>query len=281
VEANLDFVEEDIPGLPREAMVRELSAARAQIDELLSTSLRGRLLRDGLRVALVGRPNVGKSSLFNAFLASDRAIVTDVPGTTRDTLEETVQWEGFPVVLTDTAGLRETADIVEREGNRRSTEALGRADVVLFVVDASQPVTEEDRRIAASLGGKNAVLVLNKSDRPSQFKAGDLSIAPAVSASATARTGLAAVQQAALNAVGTGASPVEAGAVVTSLRHIRHLENAATHLAEAAAALEKRRSEEALAIDVRKALDELGLITGEKIDDDVLSSIFRQFCIGK
>jgi tRNA modification GTPase len=284
VEANLDFVEEDIPGFSRPAMAKELNAAREKIEALLSTSLRGRILRDGLRVTLVGRPNVGKSSLFNALLASERAIVTNVPGTTRDVLEEKIEWDGVAVVLSDTAGLRETKNVIEREGTRRSRKAGASSDLILLVLDASSPLTAQDRAIMNELKGKSMLAVLNKADRGVKIKAADLPKKfTAVKTSATKGSGLADLKKEAIKILHAHSSGVrhETGVVVTNLRHVEQLEKAQKLIDLALGAVKGGRSEEALSVFIRHALGAIGAITGEAVTEDVLSAIFRQFCVGK
>ncbi len=283
LEANLDFVEEDIPGFAKTAMTKELEKISARLDELLATSLRGRVLRDGYRVALVGKPNVGKSSLFNALLAAERAIVTNVPGTTRDILEEKIEWNGISIVISDTAGLRATKNVVEREGTRRSRQASAAADAILLVLDASAPLGKEDRAIMAELNGKSVVLVLNKADRGLKINAAALPFEHVVKTSALKGEGLAELKKAVISLV---AVPVEkkeeaASATVTNQRHVAHLEKAAHLINQARADAKAGRSEEALAVFARQALEEIGMITGESVTEDVLSAIFRQFCVGK
>lgn len=279
VEANLDFVEEDLPPFSRKAMTTELSKIKVALEELLATSVRGRLLREGLRVSIVGRPNVGKSSLFNALLASERAIVTEVPGTTRDVLEEKIEWDGISVVLSDTAGLRETSDVVEQEGVRRSHRSREEADVVLFVVDGSSPISSEDLKIADSLGNRPFIVVLNKSDRPAKFNLSNLPKGTAiVRTSATTGVGLMDLKR----TIMAGEKETKKGvATITNLRHINHLEQAKLAILETERAIKTEKSEETVAHSARQALDELGAITGDSSTDDILEAIFRQFCIGK
>lgn len=285
IEANLDFVEEDIPGLHKNKMRADLETVRDKIHALLSTSLRGRLLREGLRVAIVGKPNVGKSSLFNALLAQDRAIVTDVPGTTRDFLEEKMEWDGLSVVLIDTAGLRPTRDKIEGLGIERAKHAREAADVILLVLDASAPLTPDDMRIAGEADKAKTLGVLNKYDAPLVLNESEvkttLQLNTIIKTSAKERTGLSDLKQAVLalaqkESAGTPNTPV-----VTALRHVAHLEKAQGFLDSALAAVQQSKSEEAIAMDVRAALDELGAITGETVGDEVLAMIFQQFCVGK
>jgi tRNA modification GTPase len=283
LEANLDFVEEDIPGLARDSMRDDLTALERRAAALVASAARGRLLRSGVAVALVGRPNVGKSSLFNALLGHDRAIVTPVPGTTRDTLEEGVAWEGTPVDLTDTAGLRQTSDPVEALGTERSRRAEAAAEVVLAVVDASAPLTSDDLSLLSRLRERKAVAVLNKSDLgidPSA-RAAVADFVTAIETSAATGAGLDALRAAALAAAHGGAPETESAAVVTNVRHAELLERARAKMAAGLDALAAGRSEEAVAIDLGDALEALGAITGEALTEDILSAIFRRFCVGK
>jgi tRNA modification GTPase len=284
LEANLDFVEEDIPGFSRAAMQRELKTINGRVNELLVTSLRGRLLRDGVRVAIVGRPNVGKSSLFNALLASERAIVTNVPGTTRDVLEEKIEWDGVSIVLFDTAGLRSTKNAVEKEGTRRARRASAQADVVLYVLDASRSIPINDRHALKELSGKTVILVMNKSDKPNRIKnVSSFEPYATIKTSAIKRTGLSSLRKAVVSAVAAHAGPArhETGVVVTNQRHVEALEKAQKLLDEAIRAIASGRSEEALSVFVRQALEAIGTITGEAVTEDVLSAIFARFCVGK
>lgn len=279
IEANLDFAEEDIPPVSKKSIADSLAKAEKELAALLATGVTGRVLRNGLRVALAGKPNVGKSSLFNALLAHERAIVTEHPGTTRDILEERLEWNGMPVVLMDTAGLRDTANAVELIGTDRAKEAHAQADVIVFVVDSGSPVGNDDRAILDRLKDKKIVVALNKSDLGNNAA---VEGRPSVATSAKKGTGLTELAEAVVHAAGISAgAETQEAAVVTNERHVTHLENAQAMLKNARAALDQNKSEEALALDVRKALEELSAITGESAADDVLSAIFRQFCIGK
>jgi tRNA modification GTPase len=282
IEANLDFVEEDIPNVSRARMTATLDALAAGLASLLATGPRGRLLREGARVAMAGRPNVGKSSLFNALLAEERAIVSDLPGTTRDVLEERVQWDGFPITLLDTAGLRAGGDAVEAIGAERARRTHDRADVLLLVVDASEGLSAEDASIAAGLAGP-VIVALNKTDRGDRVGKNTAALGgrPCVRTSATTGAGLDDLRGAVLAALAANGGDVESGAVITNERHAERLTAAAARLAAARQAVAGGRSEEAVAADLRAAADELGAITGQDVGDDVLDSVFRRFCIGK
>lgn len=285
IEAGLDFAEEDIPALSFPERADRLQALRDAIEDLLCTTAQGRLLRDGARIVIIGRPNAGKSSLFNALLGSDRAIVTDVPGTTRDVIEERVEWDGFPIVLVDTAGLRPARDAVEKIGVERARFASGEAALLLWVLDASAPPTADDEAILALAGGRPVVAVLNKieiSDRTACAALRRLLDRRfIVEASAATGVGLAAVRAAALETLGGGGGTPPEGAALTSARQIDLLRKAAGALDNALAAVRTRGSDEALALDIREALAAVSAITGDAVGEEVMDSVFRQFCIGK
>jgi len=285
IEANLDFVEEDIPGLEKKKIKRQLEESLIKCKDLLSTSLKGQILREGYRLAFVGRPNVGKSSLFNALLARDRAIVTSHPGTTRDTLEEQVQWDGFPLVLTDTAGLRPTTNEIERQGTIRTQQASKKADQILFIIDATQPFSKEDQEIYSSFNGSPVVIVLNKKDQSTDYSLKTLvkkfEGKPTVLTSALLNQGLGSLKEKIIESIQAQTKTTLGGPVLTNERHVWHLERAMESLEKTIAALGRKESEEALAMEVRSALKELGAITGEDVNEAMLSKIFATFCIGK
>ncbi|MBI3549922.1 MAG: tRNA uridine-5-carboxymethylaminomethyl(34) synthesis GTPase MnmE [Elusimicrobia bacterium] len=283
LEAQLDHPDEEIPVLSREDMGGRLASLRADIDALLSTYPAGRVALEGARVAILGRPNVGKSSLLNALLGRDRAIVAETPGTTRDTLEEQADLAGLKAVLIDTAGLREdSGDSIERAGMERSRAALKACDVALVVLDRSRALGPDDARLleevaaAGALEGRPILCALNKSDLPAAAAPDALGRPwPAVEVSATRGDGLDALARAVAEAAGGAAT--EEGAVIATARHARALESARAALAEAAGVAEP----ELAAVHLREALLAVGSIAGEAASDDVLRSIFSKFCIGK
>ncbi len=285
VEAGIDFSDEDITFISLQDLAKGVIAVRDRIGRLIRTAEEGRIVREGVTAALVGRPNVGKSSLMNALAKADRAIVTPIPGTTRDVLEECVNVRGIPVRLLDTAGLRETVDVVEREGVRRSHDALARAELVLAVLDGSEPLSEEDRRLLALARGKAAVLVVNKSDLPPRLEPPQLKgLAEEnriVWTSATAGAGLEELRDAIRDAVlKQGLEPSE-GLLITHLRHRGALERAHASLEQVLLSAERRMAAEFIAVDLRAAVNALGEIIGETTTDDILDRIFKEFCIGK
>ncbi len=289
LEASLDFPDEGYHFVgPAEARV-SLAAVIARLDRLLMQSARGRLVREGAQVAIVGAPNVGKSSLFNALLNANRAIVTAIPGTTRDLLTERAEIGGLSLALIDTAGVRETTDLVEREGVSRTREALGVADLVLVVVDRSRELQEDDRGILAETAAQARVVVLNKSDLP-EAEPGGRHFSAVASVSVSAHTG-AGIDDliAAIEGVLGGGNPVTGlpgvrdrdTPAVTNVRHTVLLERARTALRHAVTALDGAVSEEFPLLDLQEAGHALQEITGRRTSDDLLRHIFERFCIGK
>ncbi len=292
IEASIDFPEEEVPPPDPAELASFLGTARDEVGRLLAGADRGRILRNGLRVALVGKPNVGKSSLLNALLGAERAIVTPIAGTTRDTVEEKATVAGVVLHLVDTAGLAQTDDPIERIGVERSREAARTADLVLFVFDGSAPLTEADERAASTLAevlgadGNAApvILVRNKSDLPQAGTPADAhrlwSGALDITTSARAPGGLAQLETLIAELVTTGQATA-GDVLVSSARHRDALRRASEHLDAALAALTGSLPLDFVAIDIRAALEALGEITGETATADLLDRIFAEFCIGK
>jgi tRNA modification GTPase len=290
VEAAIDFTEEDIVFIQPQELAGRLREVGAAIARLADTSREGRIVREGMTVAIVGRPNVGKSSLLNALLRTDRAIVTPVPGTTRDVLEEVLNIRGLSVRLLDTAGVRQTEDPVEQEGVRRSRAAMEQAELLLILVDGSLPFGDEDRELLALHPDKKRLLVINKNDLPCQvpdasvpacFKAQPEGTGAVVRISALTGAGLDGLRDAIRKTVLREDFEPGDSAVVTRLRHQTSLQKAKESLANAAESAEGKLSGEFVAMDLRAGIDALGEITGAVTTDDILDRIFRDFCIGK
>lgn len=280
--ALVDFPEDDVP---EQEVVQPLRAALAQIEQLYRGADQGILYRYGARAVLVGRPNAGKSSLLNALLQVERAIVTPVAGTTRDTLEETANLGGVPVVLIDTAGITETNDPVERIGVERSRRALASADIVLLVLDQSAPLSDEDQAIAALTHGRPTILVRNKADLPSLLNAAPLAAAhPTLHAehatSATTGQGLSELGTLVAQTL-LGSTLLTGETLVTNPRHRDALSRSLEHLSGAVVALEHGVPVDLVAVDVTAAVQALGEVTGETVGEDLLTTIFSRFCIGK
>ncbi len=279
--ALVDFDEEDVPPFD---YVAALETALADIDAVLAGARQGILQREGLRLAIVGRPNVGKSSLLNRLLREERAIVTPVAGTTRDTVEETIVIDGVPLLLVDTAGLRATDDEVERLGVERSQRAIGQADLVLLVADAAAGCTQADEVIAGEVQGKPGIVVVNKCDlvevTPAEWL-GLLPAAPVVAVSALSGTGVAQLeQQIVATALGGELAQAEQP-LLNNSRHEQALRHARAAVDSALQAAEAGQPPDLLTIDLEVALRALGEVTGESYSEDLLDAIFSRFCIGK
>ncbi|MCH8275148.1 MAG: tRNA uridine-5-carboxymethylaminomethyl(34) synthesis GTPase MnmE [Armatimonadetes bacterium] len=273
-EATVDFSEE-IGELDRESARDAILTLVADIERTLSGYRGARLLREGLRVAIVGRPNVGKSSLLNALLGADRAIVTETPGTTRDTIEETVSMAGYPVVLTDTAGLRESTEQVERLGVERSMTAVETADEVWMLFEDPAGWTPEDEAVVASLGRESTLLVANKRDLPSQRKR--VERPGALRVSALTGEGLEQLEDHIRSVFECGGAEIP----LINERHKEDLEETADYLRHAAETLGTDLPTDLACVDLHGALQTVGRITGRTADEDILERIFREFCIGK
>jgi tRNA modification GTPase len=279
VEAHIDFPEEEIEPETLDEVKADIASAAEELYALADSYEEGRFFREGLKTAIVGRPNVGKSSLLNALLNRERAIVTETPGTTRDTIEEHLNINGLPVRIVDTAGIREAHGMAEREGVKRSLKAIEDADLVLGLVDGSAPLNAEDTGMIERLRHRSSIMVLNKKDLPQETL--DLSGCglPIISISAKTGEGLDALKRMVFDSCTGGAGRAE-GVVVTNLRHKTALE-AALRALEAAGGIIHREPLEITAVELRDALDSLGRIVGAVTTDDILEKIFNDFCIGK
>ena len=287
LESSLEFVEDDLPQFEQQEIVSALTKLRSDLQALADTFVRGRLLHEGLRVALIGRPNAGKSSLFNRLLGHERAIVTEVPGTTRDTISEPIGWDGIPIILIDTAGMRATTNQVESLGVERTRRAAADADLLVIVVDGSQPLTEEDQVVLSDAVGKRHVVAVNKSDLPG-FSAAQLAEkipaaegqGPAIPVSALTADGVLQLREEMLKPFVNGNGATE-GLMITNARHHDLLLRAGNAIASSEALLRERASEEIILVGLHNALKFLGEVTGETTTEEILGQIFSTFCIGK
>ena len=285
LEAAVEFVEEDVPRESRDELAAHLEDLLRALDKWIASFQRGRIVRHGFSLAIVGGSNVGKSSLFNALLLEERSIVTEAPGTTRDLVSEITDIEGIAVRLIDTAGVRDGADAIEQIGVDRSLRAMADADAVLLVLDTSRPRADEDARLQARLSAMPCIVALNKSDLPSVWspdqKAEYGSRWPCVEVSALKGTHIRELRAAIRRQFFGDSAPQNDGLLVTNLRHCRCLEACRRHVAAAADTLQSGLSEEFILTDLRPALDRLGEITGETTTEDLLGEVFSRFCIGK
>jgi tRNA modification GTPase len=283
LESSLEFVEDDLPDDIARNMAQKLHVLSADVNEMADSFRRGRLLKEGLRVTLAGRPNVGKSSLFNKLLSRDRAIVTEIPGTTRDTISEVINVEGIPVLITDTAGVRSSSDKIERMGIERTRRAIADADVILVVLDASQPLTDEDRMIIKEASENLCILALNKSDLES-FRTDNANQVGdninVVSVSAKTGEGLGVLCSEMIKPF-LANHLAENSFVITNARHYDLLRRTNDALKSSEELLGRKVSEELILAKLYEALRFLGEITGETTPEDILTQIFSTFCIGK
>jgi tRNA modification GTPase len=275
--ARIDFPEDEMPA---QDVVQPLSEALRTLRGLIASADAGMVYRFGIKTAIIGRPNVGKSSLLNRLLRQDRSIVTPTPGTTRDTIEEVASLKGVPFVLVDTAGIIHSRDLVESLGVERSRQAVEQADLVLLMIDVSQPITDADREIAALIGEKATVVVGNKCDLSHQANPGELG-REAVYTSALSGEGLSHLEEKMVELALGGRVLVSDAPMVNNPRHKDALERAANSLDRALQDLEKGMPDDFVTIHLTASLNALGEITGETVLEDLLETIFANFCIGK
>lgn len=281
VEAHIDFPEEDIAPETREQLLARLQNGLELMSALLKTANEGQILRRGIRAAIVGRPNAGKSSLLNQLLGHDRAIVSPIPGTTRDTIEETANVRGLPVVFIDTAGLREASDELEREGVRRSRRSLQNAELILHVLDNSQPLEPTDVAFLEEFAGRKQILVRNKSDLERMMKLPEGRSGPVVEVSCLTGAGIERLKDVMKELVWSGEIHAEMLEVMINSRHRDALERAHAGTAKASEVLRSGQTLELAAMELHIAVNTVGEVVGKTATEDLLDVIFSQFCIGK
>jgi tRNA modification GTPase len=281
IEAHIDFPDEDIAPDTREKLLRRLAQAATFIEQLLRTADEGRILRRGIRAAIIGRPNVGKSSLLNQLLGHDRAIVSPIAGTTRDTIEETANIRGIPVVFVDTAGLREARDEIEIEGIRRTRAMVQRAELVLHVLDVSEPLIQTDELYLREFAGKKRIVVLNKNDLGAKLQLPLSKDEAQVAVSCATGEGLEQLKDAIKQTVWAGHIRSEMLEVMINSRHQDALQRAGVAIQRTMDAFFAGQPLELTAMDLRIGVDAVGEIVGKTSTEDLLDSIFSQFCIGK
>jgi len=281
IEAHIDFPEEDIAPDTRDQLVDRLERGVAFMDELLRTANEGQILRRGIRAAIIGRPNAGKSSLLNQLLGHDRAIVSAIPGTTRDTVEEIANIRGLPVVFIDTAGLREARDEIEVEGIRRSRQSLEKAEFILHVLDVSEPLTPEDEKYLTEFASKNPILVLNKIDLPPRLKLPPEFDTRTVEVCCLSGNGIEALKDLIKELAWSGDIKAEMLEVMINSRHQEALGRARAGTLRTIEELRSGQTLEVVAMDLRIAVNAIGEIVGKTTTEDLLDMIFSKFCIGK
>ena len=287
LELELDFGEEEVEFTSRCHLKSELSLIQQSLNKLLSSFERGKVCREGIRLVIAGRPNVGKSSLLNRMIEKERAIVTDIPGTTRDTIEEMLDIEGILFVITDTAGLREKSGRVEQEGIRRTYAALNSADLILWVVDASRPLQSEDKHLLKTIRKNKVPCICTvnkidlKSDPDMTYMKQVFPDKNIIKISARTGQGMNVLIESLKGTALSGDIPHEGETLITRARHAEAVHSALDNLQKAEKSLHNHMSQEFIAMDIRGALDALGHITGQTTTDDILNRIFSEFCIGK
>jgi len=286
VEVNIDYPEyDDVEEMTHQVFKEKANYVKSEIKKLLETARGGKILREGLATVIIGRPNVGKSSLLNSFVQENKAIVTDIPGTTRDVIEEYVNIRGIPLRLLDTAGIRETEDVVEKIGVERSMKVLEEADLILFMLNYNEPLSEEDRRLFEKIINKEAIIIINKLDLPKRIDMEEVERLAAgrkiIMASIKEDQGIDELEKAIGEMFFSGS--IESGDLtyVSNARHISLLNAALKSINDALAGIEMGIPIDIVQIDMTKAWETLGEIIGERIHDELINQLFSQFCLGK
>lgn len=278
----IDYPDEDLADVTIEDMISVCGNCADRVRQLIDTADCGRMIRDGVRAAIVGRPNVGKSSLLNCLARDDRAIVTDIAGTTRDVIEENVTLNGIPLILSDTAGIRETDDTVEKIGVERSKRSIDAADIVMLVFDVSDGFGKEDAALLRETDGKKRIILLNKTDAADITDFEQLETAdPVIPISAKTGEGIDTLANEIERLCRLRETAAENGAVVTNMRHKAALASAQRALTDASNALSAGMPSDIVSIDITAAIDALGEITGESVSESIVEDIFHNFCVGK
>lgn len=286
VEVNIDYPEyDDVEEMSHEMMKKKTKYVHAEIEKLLEVANQGKILREGIKTAIIGRPNVGKSSLMNALVQEERAIVTDIPGTTRDIIEEYVNVRGIPLKLIDTAGIRETKDLVEQIGVERSHKILQEADLVLFMLNNNEEITDDDRKIIDSLNETNYIVIINKTDLPQKINLNEVKALvkdrTVITTSLINDEGLDQLEKAISNIFFTEDLFSDDVTFVSNVRHIHLLKQAKSALEDAMEAIELGVPLDMVQIDVRRTWEYLGEIIGDTASESLIDQLFSQFCLGK
>ncbi|PPA68474.1 tRNA uridine-5-carboxymethylaminomethyl(34) synthesis GTPase MnmE [Jeotgalibacillus proteolyticus] len=286
VEVNIDYPEyDDVEEMTLSMMTEKSAYVRSELQKLLRTSEQGKILRDGLSTVIIGRPNVGKSSLLNSLVHENKAIVTDVPGTTRDVIEEYVNVRGVPLKLVDTAGIRETEDIVERIGVERSRKVLKEADLILLVLNHAEELSEEDRRLFEAVKGMDFIVIVNKTDLPQSLNIDEVKELaahhPLVATSLLKEQGVDELEEAIASLFFAGSLDAKDSTYVSNSRHIALLHQALQTIEEAIGGAEMGTPVDMVQIDLRRTWEILGEIIGDTVQESLIDQLFSQFCLGK
>ena len=285
LEVTIDYPEEDIEDVSAQEVRTGLAPILEKMDNLLATAQRGKLLRDGVMVSIIGRPNAGKSSLMNALLREDRAIVTNIPGTTRDSIEEFLTIQGIPVRLIDTAGIRETEDIVESMGVEKARQYLDKADVVVLVIDGSKPLEPEEQELLQLITNRPSIIFLNKADQAQCVSKEEIAalgtFTEIVTISAAQGEGMDEMARVITSLVQGGSVQASHEAMLSNVRHITLMEQAKVSLDQSILAIDSGMPIDLIVTDIRDAWELLGDITGESLRESMVDELFKRFCLGK
>lgn len=285
ITVNIDYPDEDIEELTYDQLIEDLSRISGEIEELLKSAETGRIMQEGLAISIIGKPNVGKSSLMNTLLGESRAIVTEIAGTTRDIIEEHLSIRGIPVKLTDTAGIRKTSDIIEKIGIEKSKESFNQADLVIFILDLSRALDQEDIEIMALLNPEKSIVIFNKNDLSRNLDESAvrklLPGAVIIEASMETGEGIREIEDQIESMVYGGKVSQKESVMVTNVRHKDILLKATASLRDAREMAERKEALELIEIDVNTAYQSLGEIIGETVQDDIIDEVFARFCLGK
>ena len=285
VEVSIDYPEEDIEDITYSQISDVLSELEVHILQMLKHSKNGKIIREGLKTVIIGKPNVGKSSLMNALLRDSRAIVTEVAGTTRDLIEEFMNIGGIPIKLVDTAGIRETHDVVEKIGVERSKLVFNDADLIIFMLNASEPLTEEDLMLMELVKEKHAIVLINKTDLEMKIDEDEINThlndKVIIKTSMELELGIEDVEKAIQDMVLSGQTTFDQSDMVSNSRHIQLIEKALNHVIDAKSAVSNHLPYDFIEVDIKDAILALGQVTGESVESDLLNNIFSHFCLGK
>ncbi|MDR7871405.1 MAG: tRNA uridine-5-carboxymethylaminomethyl(34) synthesis GTPase MnmE [Tissierellaceae bacterium] len=285
VEVTIDFPEDDIEEVTYEELEENAKTVISEIKQLLKTADRGKILREGLNTVILGKPNVGKSSLLNAMLRENRAIVTDIPGTTRDIIEEHLNIDGIPLKIIDTAGIRETEDIVEKIGVDRAKESIESADLIIAIFDVSRDLSHDDFNIIELIKDKKSLVLLNKTDLPNKYTIDHLEKLlegkDIITTSIVNEVGIDILEESIKKMFYAGEIELDSNVVVTNLRHKNQLDKALDNMENALNDIKAQVPLDCIEVDLRDCWENLGEISGDTISEDILDKIFSEFCIGK
>ena len=284
IEASIDYPEYDVEDVTREKLENELNSIKNKLEELENSFKNGKLIKEGIKTAIVGKPNAGKSSLLNAMLKEERAIVTEIAGTTRDTIEEYIDLQGIPLKIIDTAGIRKADNEVEKIGIEKSKKAIKEADLVIAIFDGSKGLDEEDDEIIDLIKNKIAIIVLNKEDlkKPNEETMKKINLGkPIINISALKLTGIEDIYNEITKMFETEKIAANSALVITNIRHKQAIEKAKENVCKALKTINDKMPIDIIAIQIKDILEELGTITGESVTEDIIKDIFAKFCLGK